>query len=205
MKINPADIVTLPNAITLTGFGMAVHGATRLDTPTGLAETTAGRLLDLADGAVARATNSESEIGVALDAMLDKFAGLTIIAAEWQKDIAPKPALAAIIGQNLVNGVATAVAVRRHSEMNMAPCKNGKRAMAAQNAALAAYAYAEQLRPNHPNVGGFLRMAGHVATAVGVGYYGTKATGEYILRATQKPRLRIVQFEQPQERSKLVA
>jgi phosphatidylglycerophosphate synthase len=185
MKINPSDILTLANAISITGFTLAVHGANSIDTPRGLAETAVGRTLDLADGYVARATGQASEFGAAVDATLDKLAGVAIIASEWRKGTAPKPALAAITAQNVLNSVATGVAIKRHPDMNMTSTKDGKYAMAAQNVALAAYAGADILKTKHPLAGKAMRALGHTATVVGVGYYGARATYGYIQRARQ--------------------
>lgn len=183
MKLSSADIVSAPNAISLAGFALAVHGARRLDTSFGLTEVVLGRSLDLVDGHVARMTGQTSELGAATDATLDKFAGLAIIASEWQKDIAPKPVLTAMLTQNVLNSAATAVAAKKHPESSLAPSKNGKYAMAAQNLALASYAQAEIIKGSHPTTSTVLRYVGHTAALVGVGYFGSKATAEYLKRA----------------------
>lgn len=176
------EVVTLPNAISATGFILAVHGARRLDTPLGLAETAAGRVLDLADGYVARATGQTSEFGASLDATFDKFASLAIVASEWHKDIAPKPALVAMMSQNIINSVATGIAIKKHPAQVIASSRDGKYAMAAQNFALAAYAQAEILQDSRARTSQAIRNIGHIATVVGVGFFGVKATVGYIKR-----------------------
>ncbi len=183
MKISLSEVATLPNAISVTGFALALHGASHLDTPVGLAETATGRLLDLVDGPVARATGQSSEFGATVDATLDKFAGLAIVASEWRKDLAPKAALVAMLGQNVANSVATAVAIKRHPDLDLSPTRDGKYAMASQNLALAAYAQSQIVQENYPRTSHLLRSIGHAATAVGVGYYGVKATADYVRRA----------------------
>jgi hypothetical protein len=55
--------------------------------------------------------------------------------------------------------------------------------MFAQNAALGAYAVSHVLAERQPRTAQALRGLGHVATAVGVGYYGLRATVGYIRRA----------------------
>lgn len=176
------EIATVPDAISVVGFALALHGACRLNTPLGLAEAAVGRGLDVVDGYYARATGQTSEFGASLDATLDKFAGLAIVASEWHKSIAPKPALIAILGQNIVNTVATAIAVKKYPDQVFAPSKAGKYAMASQNLALAAYAQAELLQDSLPRTSQVMRQIGHVATIVGVGIFGTKATAGYIKR-----------------------
>jgi len=176
------ELASLPNAISAVGFVLAVHGASRLDTPLGLAETATGRVMDLADGYVARATGQTSEFGASLDATLDKLASFAIVASEWRKDIAPKTALAAMVAQNIVNSVATAAALKKHPDQALAPSKDGKYAMAAQNFALAAYAQAEILHDSRPRTSQVMRNLGHGAMVIGVGFFGTKATIGYIKR-----------------------
>lgn len=188
MKIHAEDVLTAPNAISAAGFALAVHGAMRVDTPRGVGEAIAGRLLDLADGAVARATGQGSEFGAAVDATLDKFAGLTILIREYQEGIAPTPALAAMFVQNTINGVATAAAMKKHPNEKLERTTEGALAMAIQNAALALYAGANLAKDKKmPRTQAAMYYLGHAATAIGVGYFGTKATKQYLGRARKKP------------------
>lgn len=183
MEIRSEDILTMPNVVSATGFAMVLDGARKIDEPLGLAEVAAGRLLDLTDGAIARRTGQCSELGAAVDANLDKFGGLAILIAEWRKGIAPRPAIAGIFMQNLANGVATAIALRNHPDEELKRSKAGGYAMAAQNVGLFAYAAAHLTRESAPKTSKRLRMLGHVATGLGVGVFGTKATYGYIKRA----------------------
>ena len=178
-----AGVPALPSALSLTGAALAIDGARRLDSPLGLLEVAAGRSLDLADGAVARALDQTSEAGAAIDAVADKAAGLALLVGEWRRDIAPRTALAAIAIQNAANGVATYVAQRRHPEAELRPSRDGKHAMFAQNIALGAYAAGNLLQQSRPRPARLLRGLGHLATVVGVGYYGSRATAGYVRRA----------------------
>lgn len=179
-----AEFYPIPSAISLVGGILAVDGARRIDTPLGIAEVAVGRGLDLIDGPVARALDQTSELGAAVDATTDKLAGLALLVSEWRKGIAPRSALAAIGAQNVMNGVATFVAQRRHPDQELTPSVDGKRAMFAQNIALGAYAVSHVLAERQPRAAQALRGLGHVAAAVGVGYYGLRATVGYIQRAT---------------------
>lgn len=183
MEIHREDVLTAPNAISAAGFALVLDGARKIDEPAGLAEVAVGRGLDLLDGTVARATGQSSELGAAVDATLDKFGGLAILAAEWRKGIAPKAAIAGIFVQNVANGIATARAMSKYPDEELAPSTAGKYAMATQNLALGAYAAANLAKDSAPKTSKFLRGAGHVATFVGVGVFGLKATTDYIKRA----------------------
>jgi phosphatidylglycerophosphate synthase len=183
MNVQKADVLTWPNLMSATGFAMAVHGSTRLNTTSGLVETVAGRLLDVADGFVARRTGQASEFGATVDATLDKFAGLAILVAEGQKGIAPLSDLGAMFGQNITNSVATAVAIKRHPELDLAPTKDGKHAMASQNLALGAYAFGNLIKDHYPRAAQVSRTVGRAATIAGVYYFGSKATNDYVNRA----------------------
>lgn len=180
-----SDIASLPNTISATGMALAIDGARRIDTPTGFVELAVGRALDLVDGPVARATGHTSEFGATVDALSDKAAGLAMLVSEWRKDIAPKPALAAMFIQNTANGVATYWAMRKDPTQELKRSDDGGKAMFAQNVAVGAYAIGNLLHERRPQAGRLFRGLGHVATAVGVGYYGTRATVGYFKRAVR--------------------
>ena len=77
-RLRGRDIATVPNLVSIAGLLLTVHGARRLHTPTGIAEVTVGRLLDLVDGYLARALDQSSQFGAGLDAIFDK-AGVTAV------------------------------------------------------------------------------------------------------------------------------
>ncbi len=183
MKIGPKEIFSIPNAVSTTGLGLVYDGSKKIDEPLGLLEVMAGRWMDLIDGPIARHTGQTSEFGATVDASFDKLGGLAILAAEWRKDVAPKPALAAIFAQNLINGIATVAAAKTHPSEDLRPSRAGKYAMFSQNIALSAYASSKLLRRAQPKTAETLRNAGNLATVVGVGIFGVKATYDYIKRA----------------------
>jgi len=173
----------LPTAVTLIGVCLSIDGARKIDTIEGIAEVIVGRTCDLADGALARALGQTSDPGAIADAFSDKAAGLAILASEWKKDIAPKPALAAMFIQNTANGIATYWAKRKNPNMELSRSKDGARAMFMQNVAVGAYAIGNVLKETDPVRARQHRTLGHVATGVGVGYFGVKATSGYFKRA----------------------
>jgi phosphatidylglycerophosphate synthase len=181
-----ADVLTLPNAISAVGLGLVLKGSARADTGWGISLTVAGRLLDLLDGKVARMTGQTSQFGAAVDAAFDKAGVLAIGVNEWRYRVAPRPALLAIAAQNAVNLTATAMSARFGADEELAPVHDGKRAMGYQNAALGAYAVAALLRRRGVPTGALsFQLTGHANLVVGVGYYGIRASRQYVTQMRQ--------------------
>lgn len=181
-----ADVFSLPNAISAIGLGLVVKGSARADTGWGIGLTVAGRLLDLLDGKVARMTGQTSQFGAAVDAAFDKAGVLAIGVNEWRYRVAPRPALLAIAAQNAVNLSATAISARLGGDEELAPVHDGKRAMGYQNAALGAYAVAALLRRRGQPTGALsFQLTGHANLVVGVGYYGIRASRQYVVQMRQ--------------------
>lgn len=185
-----SDVLTIPNAISAVGLGLVLHGSARADTGRGITETVIGRLLDLLDGKVARMLNQSSEFGAGIDAAFDKAGILAIGINEWRGNIAPKPALLAIAAQNAVNLVATAVATRLGGDDDLAPVLDGKTAMAYQNGALGAYAVSALLRRRSRGWSLAFRIIADADTVIGTGYFGVKASRQYVTRVVDLFRAR---------------
>ncbi len=188
--IRAKDIFTWPNAISATGFALVLHGSAKADTGRGIAETVVGRLLDLLDGVVARRTGQTSEFGAGIDAAFDKAGVLAIGVNEWRKNIAPKPALLAIALQNAVNVAATTATKRISPDDVLGPTLFGKRAMGWQNGALGAYAVASLFRSRSPRTYWIARLTGDVGTIVGSGWFGIRASSQYVSKLLEVLRAR---------------
>jgi phosphatidylglycerophosphate synthase len=182
MKFNLADIPTLPNLISTAGVAMALHGSVAVDTPRGVAEASIGRVLDLVDGKVARATGQTSEFGAAVDATFDKLGMAAIVAGEYYHEVAPRPVLGAILVRNVINARATTVAVNKQPDEVMNSTRNGKRAIFFENVALGFYAFANLADERSPRAAKVMRGIAHTAGVLGIGYYGIPATKELIER-----------------------
>jgi phosphatidylglycerophosphate synthase len=182
MKTTPAEIFTLPNAVTTAGIVCIADGARQIDTVSGVIKIIVGKLTDLADGAIARCTGQTSDLGAAYDAAADKLGMVMIGTAAWQKGSAPKPALAAIALQEAANGVATLVAQHRYPDTTQRPTKTGKYAMAIKSVGLFGYIAGAALEKSHPRASQTARELGFVATVFGLGL-GVHATATYINRA----------------------
>ena len=180
-----SDVFTVPNAISAIGLGLVIHGSARADTGRGITETVIGRLLDLLDGKVARMLNQSSEFGAGIDAAFDKAGVLAIGINEWRGRIAPRSALVAIALQNGVNLAATAIATRLGGDAELAPVVDGKSAMAYQNGALGAYAVSALFRTRSRPTSIVFRVIGDIDTVIGTGYFGVKASRQYINRVRE--------------------
>lgn len=139
MKIEKEDILTPANLATILGLALTIHGATQLNTVQGVAEIGVGRVLDLLDGPIARATHA-SRLGAMLDASADKLATFAILASAWHYDVAPKTMIGLIAAQNIINAGISLYA--EHHDKNMESSLAGKRAMFLQNLAVGGYALA---------------------------------------------------------------
>lgn len=176
------DVVTPANAMSLAGFTLAVAGAAKMDSLPGVMTMGAGRVLDILDGKVARATGTASDLGEMVDATLDKTAvGIMCIQA-LRRNIVPKAVLGSIAAQNVANTLLTLYDRRKHPEdPHIHPSKEGKHTMFAQNASIGFFCLAEAAKP--PAIRQSLRAAGWISAAVAA-VKGARATKGYYLQAT---------------------
>lgn len=178
---NTHDVVTPANAISLAGFALASYGAQRMDTLPGVLVMGTGRVLDMVDGKVARATGTSSALGEMVDATLDKSAVAIMAYNAVKKDIVPRPVIASIVVQNIANTALTLYDRVKNDEPQIHPNRDGKHTMFAQNAAIGFFCLANVAKP--PIIRSSLKSAGWVATAVAV-VKGTRATQAYHSMAT---------------------
>lgn len=187
--INRKNVLTIPNLVSLCGFLLVLAGCallfmadSRAETGAGLAFVVAGRLADLLDGKLARHSGQTSRFGAALDASLDKLAGLAIITTMWARDLAPAWALVLILAQNIANSLATLWATRLSPHKGLKPTDNGKYAMALQNLALGLYVVSFLFAGSSPGVGTGIYYLAHIATIFGTLIIGGLATWDYVRR-----------------------
>ncbi|MEP7205178.1 MAG: CDP-alcohol phosphatidyltransferase family protein [Candidatus Saccharibacteria bacterium] len=146
------DMITIPNAISLSGLALVIHGSQRIDTLEGVNEIAIGRGFDLLDGPVARSLHQDSDTGALIDAACDKIGMLYMTSQAWKKGVVPKQVLSTIITSNLLNAGLTVAATKRHGQEkgSYRPTRSGKYAMAAYNAALIFHAYASAFENEYP-------------------------------------------------------
>lgn len=143
VNISVKDIFTIPNAMSLTGGKLTWDGAENLEEVSGLAQVIIGRTIDVADGAVARATGQTSNVGAAVDAITDKVVTLKLLYEILKKGAAPKSVIGTIALLNTINAAATGITnYRSKHKGETRPTTSGKLAMAGETLALFAYASA---------------------------------------------------------------
>ena len=156
IRIEPGDIVTPANFLTLIGVGLTVYGSFKITTGIGLFALMAGRILDLFDGPIARATHT-SRFGAFMDAAGDKIAMLALLLACWKFDIAPWWAIVYVLAYNAISAllsVATELSGGRPEAT-----RAGKYAVFLQNGTLIMYAIAALTE---------VRMAENFAIFIGI-------------------------------------
>lgn len=159
------DALTIPNAMSLAGGKLTWDGAENLEEVSGLVQVVIGRSIDVADGAVARATGQTSDVGAAVDAVTDKLVTGKLLYEMLKKDAAPKSVIGAIAVLNTINAIATGIAnYRSKHKGETRPTKSGKLAMAGETLALFAYAGAHTAEQNgKPRLAKTLRKIGRAA------------------------------------------
>ena len=173
--------------MTAVGGVLTWSGASTLEEPSGLAKVVVGRSLDALDGIVARKTGQTSDFGASLDAGIDKIVTAKLAGEMWRKNAAPKGVLSTIALFHTMNAGATLFASVRHNNASTRPTKSGKLAMAAETAAL--FAYAGAYTAEHAGKPG---LAKHLRT-LGKGAFlaslpgAVHSTATYINRARQNP------------------
>ena len=159
------NVLTIPNAMSLAGGKLTWDGAENLEEVSGLMQVIIGRSIDVADGAVARATGQTSNVGAAVDAVTDKLVTGKLLYEMLKKNAAPKSVIGAIAVLNTINAIATGIAnYRSKHKGETRPTKSGKLAMASETLALFAYAGAHTAEQNDKSeLAEILRTIGHTA------------------------------------------
>ena len=178
------DALTIPNAMSLAGGKLTWDGAENLEEVSGLVQVVIGRSIDVADGAVARATGQTSDVGAAVDAVTDKLVTGKLLYEMLKKDAAPKSVIGAIAVLNTINAIATGIAnYRSKHKGETRPTKSGKLAMAGETLALFAYAGAYTAEHNDKSeLAKTLRRVGRTAF-IGSLPLAAHASWTYIKRA----------------------
>jgi phosphatidylglycerophosphate synthase len=167
-NVNIKDLLTPASAVTAASGARAIYGATHLDTVKGFVAFTAARLGDKADGFIARLMNQESDAGAIFDTAVDKAGIITAAVSSWQKEILPRPAIAAIAARNLGSVALTTIMARKHPTESFRPTNAGKLAMGAESVTFIAYAGAKLLETTRPELITQQKIAagiGHAALA----------------------------------------
>lgn len=184
VAISVKDIVTIPNAMSLAGGKLTWDGAEKLEEVSGLIQVIIGRSIDVADGAVARATGQTSNVGAAVDAITDKVVMLKLLYEMLKKGAAPKSVIGTIALLNMINAAATGITnYRSKHKGETRPTTSGKLAMAGETLALFAYASAYTAEQNgESKLAKTLRTVGRTAFVASLPL-AAHASWTYIKRA----------------------
>lgn len=158
------DILTIPNAMSLAGGALTCWGTKRANNPVGLAAVATGRLIDVADGAVARKLGQSSNFGALTDATIDKVATATYLWKLHEQGIVPPSVVRAFTGINMANSALTAVAMLQQPGEPQRPTRGGKWGLALQTAALLSFHAEHLLKERHPGTARIAGGLGRVAT-----------------------------------------
>jgi phosphatidylglycerophosphate synthase len=109
VTIRTEDILTPANAVTLLGLGLTIVGAARLDTGLGFLLVVIGKLLDIADGRVARRTHT-SRFGTVMDTTADKITSLVLLLSAYHFNLVPVAFLLFVFWQHLTVAAITVYA-----------------------------------------------------------------------------------------------
>jgi phosphatidylglycerophosphate synthase len=137
LAANTQGVVTPGNATSVVGFGFVAAGLWYLSQDrvlAGLITITIGRLLDIADGAIADRTGTKSPLGESVDAALDKLAIFGALIVGTAVGILPLP-IAVLIG--IEGAVVAGISLAAHSlRRRIHPERIGKLGTAVSWAAL---------------------------------------------------------------------
>ena len=137
--------MTPANAITIAGLALSVYGAANLNEVSGVLIFGAGRVLDIADGYVARRTHA-SRFGALLDASADKAAVAAALAGGLYFEAVPVAVLGTIAAANIINASANTYSESKKQEPKTSTA--GKYYMFGYNAAFGAFALGAAMEGN---------------------------------------------------------
>lgn len=181
-------VVTPANVLDALAMAGVAWSAPRLDRWSGIAVATPSYLADVADGMIARRTNTTSRLGELVDHVGDKpkvFLGLRAI---WRLGIADKPLLAAVGCYNLANAALTSYDFLVNEEPQVAVTRRAKRAMFATTTGVGVQAIGHKVAERLPRLGRLVIWAGGTLGYGGVLLFGVPTTVDYWHMARQGKR-----------------
>lgn len=173
MRIHRNDILTPANLLSISGLTLVFIGSEQLTTWGGFFMVALGRLLDIADGFVARRSHT-SDLGAAIDASADKLSVLLLTFALLRLELAPIWVIMYILFQNVL--VAITVLIASHRKIKAKTSISGKRNMFLQNIVMLIFVCASLVS------GAFhssLLVLAYIVLAVSI-VYAFRATRGYI-------------------------
>lgn len=181
-------VVTPANVLDVLAMGGVAWSASRLDRWSGIAVAAASYLADVADGVIARRTNTSSRIGELVDHVGDKPKVLWGVREIWRLGLADKPLLAAVACYNVANAALTSFDVIVNEEPQIQVTRRAKRAMFATTTGVGVQVIGHKVAETYPRVGRLVRWAGAALGYGGVLFLGVPTTHDYWTMARQGKR-----------------
>ncbi len=172
-------VVTPANALDVLAMVGVAWSAPRLDRWSGIAVAAPSYLADVADGMIARRTNTVTRIGELVDHVGDKPKVFLGVRSIWRLGIADKPLLAAVGCYNLANAVLTSCDFVVNEVPQIAVTTSGKRAMFATTTGVGVQVIGHKLAESAPRLGRLVTWTGAVLGYGGVLVYGVPTTVDY--------------------------
>lgn len=172
-------VVTPANALDVLAMVGVSWSAPRLDRWSGIAVAVPSYLADVADGMIARRTNTSSRFGELVDHVGDKpkvFLGLRAI---WRLGIADKRLLAAVGCYNLANAALACYDVAVNEEPQIEVTRRAKRAMFATTTGVGVQAIGHKIAETSPRLGRLVIWGAALLGYGGVLAFGVPTTVDY--------------------------
>lgn len=184
-------VVTPANIIDTVGLAGAKYGIDHFDSWPGIFAAAASFLSDVVDGRIARATDTASPLGEAIDAAGDKAKLAYALYKIDQLQLAPRKLLGAVALQNSCNAVlTTADQVVHKDEHVLHPSWFGKRAMFLQQTGVGLHVIAAQMEKDAMPRGRQVRSVANVVgwSGVALGVVATADYGKRFFGSLRKPK-----------------
>jgi phosphatidylglycerophosphate synthase len=127
------DLLMPPTLLTATGMKLVHEGSQDLSKIANVKKIRNGRLLDIADGIVARTLNMESDAGALADVTADKLEQLLVAIEAWKQDALPKSVISYLAIKNLAHTILTIAASLNHPGESFRTPQANKLAMFLEN------------------------------------------------------------------------
>ncbi len=135
------DLATLPNIMSLAGVALVRSGAKDITEKSGILKIGLGRLVDVADGYVARKINQSSDLGALVDAGLDKLGMLYILKEAFKQKALPRWLFISVASNQMASALLAIVEQASEINTEKRPSKWGKLSMALEMASIASILY----------------------------------------------------------------
>jgi phosphatidylglycerophosphate synthase len=184
-------VVTPSNLLDVAAMVGVAWSARRLDTWKGITVGASSYLADVADGIIARRTQTTSTVGEVMDHVVgDKPKLMFGLYHIWRFRLADRPLVAAVAGYNVANALVTGYDWASNTEPQVQVTVGGKRAMFATANGVGIQVIGRRVGVSHPAAGRLLRVVGTLIGWSGLAIWGVPTTLDYWRSARRGPKRR---------------